>query len=759
MRTTARQKAMEKVKVLISQARCIDMLIIIAGVMNSPGLPAHYKVFEISDDEDFESNEGFLDWLDQSDSDVPTPPSSSIILTRNPPIETPFLSLDDYTHNGIRLHPKVFVELQDGDFMKIVYIVKDGRSSDVTIRGWIFRRTRKTDGVFNPKRNEVCWIIHIDDDDPRDHSIQGLETRLVTEIIKRRQIRLTNQPFPALSYRSDRISDSNEPIEDVRVLVCRYKYLICYPNAKARTSSHPWSEKMVLRLRADECDKRPDNNIRDEDIRTGWRGETIPGGIQEGWLPGEKEYLRQESVSHRGINAHQSLRGPPGLDYAVGDPMTRGSVGTLLGIHDLNPIKATPNRNARSRTTLSFTSSSRPASNTAVSSIAAARRATIGSDDEDAVMVVSNDPGDETDMASTPRQPRDRNKRKRPTAFTFDEDYDVSDQESSAIILDLTKSLRGSSIQPPRRKQKYPKIIEINAEAKTWSGSGINMERTEGVIPSRFTPPSGASRERHEVVQSLNSPPRCSKRRGVEVRGVSIDRWNTKGDVIDLSRPKPHTESASSRKANPLTPLQLIPRSATKLSSCTPVSSRGSPMTPHHRSPAKPLPYRRYTFGDCFCGAGGMSRGAINAGLRIAWGFDFNLPACRTYQLNFLGTPIYNVWANDFSNSKKDCKCDICHISPPCQFFSPLHTAHGKDDDMNTASLFAIEALLKKAKPRIVTLEETAGLVKIGVHKDYFNAVINMFTSQGFSVRWKVLNCADFGVPQQRKRLVIIASW
>ena len=759
MRTTARQKAMEKVKIFVSQTRYTDMLIIIAGVMNSPGLPAHHTVFEISDNEGLESNEGFLDWLDQSDSDIPTPLSSSIISPRNPPIETPFLSLDDYTHNGIRLRPKVFVELQDGDFMKIVCIVKDGRSSDVTIRGWIFRRTRKTDGVFNPKRNEVCWVIHIDDDDPRDHSIQGLETRLVTEVIKRRQIRLTNQPFPVLSYRSDRISDSNETIEDARVLVCRYKYVIFYPNAKARTSSHPWSEKIVLRLRADECDKRPDNNIKDEDIRKAWRGETIPGGMQEGWLPGEKEYLRQESVSHRGINSHQSLRGPPGLNYAAGDPMTRGSVGTLLGIHDLNPVKATPNGNARSGTTLNVTSPSRPASNMAGSSKATTRRTNIGSDDEDTVMVVPNDPSDETDMASTPRQVTDRNKRKRSTAFTFDEDYDVSDQESSAIILDLTESLRESSIRPPRRKHKSPKTIKINAEAKTWSGSGVNTERTESIFPLIFTPPSGASRERHEVVQSPDSLPRCSKRRGVEVRGVSIDRWKTKGDVIDLSRPKPHTESASSRKAKRLAPLQSTPRSTTKLSAGILASSRGSPMTPHRRPPARPLPYRRYTFGDCFCGAGGMSRGAINAGLRVAWGFDFNLPACRSYQLNFLGTPIYNVWANDFSNSKKDCKVDVCHISPPCQFFSPLHTSHGKDDDMNTASLFAIESLLKKAKPRVVTLEETAGLVKIGLHKDYFNAVINMFTSQGFSVRWKVLNCADFGVPAQRKRLVIIASW
>ena len=619
--------------------------------------------------------------------------------------------------------------------------MEDRRTLDVTIRGGIFRRTRRTDGAFNAKRNEVCWIIYIDEDDPRDHSIQGLETRLVTDVIKRRQIRLTNQSFPALSYRDDRLNESNETIEDARVLVCRYKYLIFYPTAKARLSSHPWSEKIVLRLRESECDKRPDNNAKDADIRTIWRGETIPGGTQEGWLPGEKEHLRQESVSNRGINAHQSLKAPPGIDYPAGDPMTRGSVGTLLGVHDLNPVKATssttPNGTMpkRDHTTLTHTSSSSPTSSMDFPSMATTRCSTIGSNGTDAISVVSNDSSNETDIDSPLRQPRVHNQPKRPAAFTFDEDYDVSDQESykgSTIILDLTRSMRQSSIRPRR------------------SISGINMERTEDVATLRSTPPSGTSKERPTVVRSFNSPAGNSKRRRVEVRSASISQWKTNGNIIDLSRPRLHTESASPRTANRLAPLQRISRPATNLSSDT---------LPRRRLSVRPFPHRRYTFGDCFCGAGGMSRGAINAGLRVAWGFDFNLPACNTFQLNFLGTPIYNVWANEFSNSKRGCKVDICHISPPCQFFSPLHTSDGKDDDMNTASLFAIEGLLKKAKPRVVTLEETAGIVRILSHQDYFNAVINMFTSQGFSVRCKVLSCADFGVSQQRKRLVIIASW
>lgn len=167
---------------------------------------------------------------------------------------------------------------------------------------------------------------------------------------------------------------------------------------------------------------------------------------------------------------------------------------------------------------------------------------------------------------------------------------------------------------------------------------------------------------------------------------------------------------------------------------------------------------QRYTFGDCFCGAGGTSRGAVAAGLRVEWGFDFDRGACESYESNFYHAQVYHLWAHQFSAlADQDHKVDICHLSPPCQFFSDAHTIYGKDDDMNVASLFAIPALLQKAKPRVVTLEQTAGLpIRHGL---FFNAVVRMFTAQGFSVRWQILNLADFGLPQNRVRVFMIASW
>ena len=167
-----------------------------------------------------------------------------------------------------------------------------------------------------------------------------------------------------------------------------------------------------------------------------------------------------------------------------------------------------------------------------------------------------------------------------------------------------------------------------------------------------------------------------------------------------------------------------------------------------------------YTLGDGYCGAGGASRGAKAAGLRVIWGFDFDRAAIESYQLNFSATHCWAIAAHQFIVSvTDDLKVDILHISPPCQTFSPAHTRPGKDDGMNEATFLATSELIKRSKPRIVTLEETFGLTRTEDNLIWFKAMIQMFTSLGFSARWKVFDLRDFGLPQPRKRLFLYASW
>lgn len=94
----------------------------------------------------------------------------------------------------------------------------------------------------------------------------------------------------------------------------------------------------------------------------------------------------------------------------------------------------------------------------------------------------------------------------------------------------------------------------------------------------------------------------------------------------------------------------------------------------------------------------------------------------------------------DFITSDIPCpRVDILHISPPCQFWSPVHTREGKNDEANIAALFVCLELTKKLRPRIVTLKQTFGLTH-AKHAPFFNSLIGSFTYLGYSIQWSVLS-------------------
>lgn len=179
-----------------------------------------------------------------------------------------------------------------------------------------------------------------------------------------------------------------------------------------------------------------------------------------------------------------------------------------------------------------------------------------------------------------------------------------------------------------------------------------------------------------------------------------------------------------------------------------PSPNLGNP--PRPRSPIHRTANQAFTYGDAFCGAGGSTRGALLAGLRPKWGFDFFVHAATSWRANFPFASCYNLDAHTFITSTKSSpayheafKVDILHLSPPCQYFSPAHTVEGVDDEQNVASLFAVLECIKVARPRVVTLEQTFGIM-CSRFRWFFNSLINMFTSQDFSVRWAVVPLAKW---------------
>lgn len=224
---------------------------------------------------------------------------------------------------------------------------------------------------------------------------------------------------------------------------------------------------------------------------------------------------------------------------------------------------------------------------------------------------------------------------------------------------------------------------------------------------------------------------------------------------LDLSRKRRRSSSDGVNEMdNSVIPTSLrnpLPNSVSKcaikiysseLSSPPPTGTIQRPsLTPQTRNVIR-SPGQTLTYGDGFCGAGGSTRGAAMAGLKIVWGFDQDEHACASWSANFPDASCYNMSSDAFVKFS-DCdsvsmKVDIMHLSPPCQYFSPAHTVNGTNDERNVASLFAVGAIIEVGKPRVVTLEQTFGL-RLPKFRQYFAALVHMFTSLNFSVRWAIV--------------------
>lgn len=160
-------------------------------------------------------------------------------------------------------------------------------------------------------------------------------------------------------------------------------------------------------------------------------------------------------------------------------------------------------------------------------------------------------------------------------------------------------------------------------------------------------------------------------------------------------------------------------------------------------------------------GAGGTSVGARKAGLRPVLMVDYWEDAVKTYKHNFPTATVLHADVTEFCHRRErddEFKVDCLHISPPCPEFSPANTSANKGEGKDFNVLFSVHTLVKKSRPRMITLEQTFGIL----HKRWeqvMAALIRMFSDLGYSVSWQQVYLQQYGLCQTRKRLIIIASW
>ena len=159
---------------------------------------------------------------------------------------------------------------------------------------------------------------------------------------------------------------------------------------------------------------------------------------------------------------------------------------------------------------------------------------------------------------------------------------------------------------------------------------------------------------------------------------------------------------------------------------------------------------REFTAVSLFCGAGGLDLGFENAGFHTVWANDFDADACKTHQ-NWSKA---EVVCGDIS------KVDIAMIPDsdiilggfPCQGFS-LSGPRKIDDSRNALYKHYVKIVAEK-QPLAFIGENVKGLLTMG-NGEIIEAIIDEFSACGYDVFYQLLNAKNFGVPQDRERVII----
>ena len=165
--------------------------------------------------------------------------------------------------------------------------------------------------------------------------------------------------------------------------------------------------------------------------------------------------------------------------------------------------------------------------------------------------------------------------------------------------------------------------------------------------------------------------------------------------------------------------------------------------------------FKKYRAIDLFAGIGGIRLGFANAfkeNIEFVFSSEIDKYAQQTYKANFDGDVAGDITKID----EKDIPShDILLAGFPCQAFSIAGKRLGFEDTRGTL-FFEVARIIKYHKPKILFLENVKGFVNHD-NGNTFRVVKETLEEMGYKVFTKVLNAKDFGVPQNRERIYIVA--
>ena len=162
---------------------------------------------------------------------------------------------------------------------------------------------------------------------------------------------------------------------------------------------------------------------------------------------------------------------------------------------------------------------------------------------------------------------------------------------------------------------------------------------------------------------------------------------------------------------------------------------------------------------DLFCGVGGLTHGLEQAGIKVNAGIDIDETCKYAYEENngakFICKDINSVTGDDISSLFPEDSIKLLVGCAPCQPFSyHMRKDRNRESDDRWGLLTNMQQLAEEIEPEIVSMENVPLIQKQKIFTDFVGALHDL----DYHVHHEVLYCPNYGVPQKRRRLVLIAS-
>jgi DNA (cytosine-5)-methyltransferase 1 len=171
-----------------------------------------------------------------------------------------------------------------------------------------------------------------------------------------------------------------------------------------------------------------------------------------------------------------------------------------------------------------------------------------------------------------------------------------------------------------------------------------------------------------------------------------------------------------------------------------------------------PSPAARISAVDLFCGAGGLSQGLQEAGILVVGGVDIDASCAYPFETNidapFIERDVRDVTAADLEPLWRPDSIRMLAGCAPCQPFSPYRRGKDTSSEEQWPLLREFSRLVREISPDLVTMENVPRIGTTAVFEEF----VKDLESYGYEVDWKSCYGPKYGLPQHRRRLVLLAS-